>query len=499
MPGKRISDFQVLKYKAQRRQHSQAAAAAKAGISERSARRIDVLEELPSQRPERQWRTRIDPLAAVWDAELLPLVQCNPQLNAVSLLEELQRRYPGAYGDGMLRTVQRRLRQWRATHGGERELFFAQEHPPGRQGLSDFTHAGDLAVTIGPQPFAHSLYQFALAHSGWRPATVVEGGESFHALSTGLQTALWRLGGAPEEHRTDSLSAAFKNLSDPERRTWTERYAALCSHYAMRASRSNPGESHENGSIESRHGSLKAALQQALLLRGSRAFADRAAYEAFVDVVVQRMNARVSKALVAERAALRPLPARRTAEFDELPARVSKYGIFTVRKEQYSAPSRLTGHRLIVRVYTERVECYLGGQCVYTCPRAVRETGQRQARRIDYRHLVENLKRKPGAFARWVFRDDAFPRWIYRRTWETLRARLPEREACKTIVGLLSLAAAGHEASLALELEALHARNELPSLDTLTERFAPRPSTVPTVVIALPALCSYDALLESTS
>jgi hypothetical protein len=210
MPGKRISDHQVLTYKAKRRGHTQVSAASKAGISERSARRIESLEALPSQRPARQWRTRADPLAGVWEAELLPLLQASPHLNGVTLLEELQRRHPGEYGPSALRTLQRRLRQWRATHGGECKIFFAQEHPPGRQGLSDFTDASDLGVTIASMPFAHRLYQYALAHSGWRSADVVEGGESFQALSAGLQRALWRLGGAPEEHRTDSLSPRVK-------------------------------------------------------------------------------------------------------------------------------------------------------------------------------------------------------------------------------------------------------------------------------------------------
>jgi hypothetical protein len=495
MPGKRITGHQVLTYKTQRRRHTQAAAAAKAGISERSARRLEALESLPSQRPPRRWRTRKDPLADVWEAELLPLLQTEPHLSAVTLLEELQRRHPGDYGPGTLRTLQRRMRQWRAMHGREREIFFAQEHPPGRQGLSDFTDAGDLGVTIAGVPFPHRLYQFALAHSGWRWADVVEGGESFQALSTGLQSALWRLGGVPEEHRTDSLSAAFKNLCDLERRQWTDRYAALCAHYGMRPSRNNPGESHENGSIEPRHASLKAALSQALLLRGSGDFEDRTAYKTFVESVVQRLNARVEKRLVVERAALLPLPIRRTAEFDELPARVSKYGVFIVKGKQYSAPSQLVGYRLTVRVYTERVECYLSGQRVFECPRAVRRSGERYARRIDYRHMVANLKRKPGAFARWVFRDDVFPRSIYRQTWESLRAKLPERNACKVIVGLLALAAAGHEAEVAQELEDLHARQELPDLDAITHRLAPRPSVIPCVIVTLPTLKSYDALL----
>jgi hypothetical protein len=499
MPGKRITDHQVLRYKAQRRTHTQVAAAAKTGISERSARRIETLESLPSQRPPRGWRTRPDALASVWEQEILPLLRTSPHLNAVTLLEELQRRHPGEYGSEMLRTLQRRLRHWRAACGEEREIFFAQEHPPGRQGLSDFTDVAELNITIGGIPFPHRLYQFALAHSGWRDATVVDGGESFAALSAGLQRALWRLGGVPEEHRTDSLSAAFKNLADSEREDLTKRYAALCDHYGMRPSRNNLGESHENGSIESRNASLKNALRQALLLRVSHDFTDRVAYEAFVDGVVQRMNARIEKRLVVERATLRPLPARRTAEFDELPTRVSKYGIFTVKGEQYSTLSRLIGHRLIARVYAERVECYLGGECVFTCPRAVRRPDQRTTRHIDYRHMVENLKRKPGAFARWVFRDDVFPRSIYRQTWENLRTRLPERQGCKIIIDLLALAADGHEAVLALELERLHQRNELPNPDALRHALAPRPSSVPEVAVSLPKLAIYDALLEAAS
>jgi len=499
MPGKRITDHQVLKFKTLRRLQTQAAAAAKTGISERSARRIEEVDSLPSQRPPRQWRTRPDPLAASWESELVPLLRESPHLSAVTLLEELQRRYPGQYGPSALRTLQRRMRQWRAAHGSEREVYFAQEHPPGRQGLSDFTDAGELGVTIAGVPFAHRLYQFALAHSGWRSSYVVEGGESFAALSAGLQRALWHLGGAPEEHRTDSLSAAFKNLGDLERQDWTSRYAALCAHYGMRPSRNNPGVSHENGSIEARNGSLKSALRQALLLRGTTDFADRGAYESFVDIVVQRMNARVEKRLAVERSMLHPLPARRTAEFDEVPARVSKYCIFMVKGAQYSAPSRLIGHRMTVREYAEHVECWLGGQRVYECPRATRRNGQRQARHIDYRHLVEGLKRKPGAFARWVLRDEMFPREIYRQTWERLSAQLPERAACTTIVGLLALAADGHEASIANELEQLYARNELPNLETLTDQLAPRASAIPSVAVLLPELTAYDALIEVAS
>ena len=494
MPGKRITDHQVHKYKQHRNKLSQVASAAKAGISERSARRIDDAQGLPSQRPARSWRTREDPLSAVWDSEVVPLLQADVRLNAVTLLEELQRRYPGQWGHSVLRTLQRRMRLWRTKFGAEREVYFAQEHPPGRMGLSDFTEADDLQVEIDGAAFPHRLYQFALAHSGWRHATIVTTGESFMALSTGLQAALWALGGVPEEHRTDSLSAAFNNLAEQEE--LTRRYADLCRHYGLRASRCNPGQSNENGSIESRHDSLKTALDQALRLRGSRRFDSCADYESFVATIVQRFNTRAAKFMTVERPMLKPLPVRRTAEFEEMPARVSKYAIFTLKGVQYSAPSQLIGHRLMVRQYAQHIECWLGGQCVLSMPRAATREGQRHGRSIDYRHLVGALKRKPGAFARWVLRDAALPRAVYRQTWERLAAARPEREACKTMVGLLVLAADGHEAQLAHELEQLIELDQLPDLHALTQLLAPPNSAVPDVVVMLPTLASYDELIE---
>jgi hypothetical protein len=323
---------------------------------------------------------------------------------------------------------------------------------------------------------------------------VITEGESFLALSTGLQAALWRLGGVPEEHRTDSLSAAFNNLA--EQQQLTRRYEELCRHYGMRASRCNPGQSHENGSIESRHDSLKTAIDQGLRLRGSRCFDDRAGYEAFVEQIVQRFNARIAKRLAAERAMLQPLPPRRTAEYEELPARVSKYAIFTVKGVQYSAPSQLIGHRLMVRQYAQHIECWLGGQCVLERTRVTHRDGARHPRDIDYRHLVAALKRKPGAFARWVLRDAVFPREVYRQTWQRLAAARPEREACKTMVGLLALAADGHEAQLADELEQLIELDQLPDLAALSALLAPPRRELPEVAVQLPALQDYDELLE---
>jgi len=463
VPGKRITDHQVNRYKELRRQFRQEAAAAKVGISVRSARRIEQTTTLPSQRGTRRWRTRADPLAGVWETELVPLLRQTPALTAVTLLEELERRHPGRFDVRVLRTLQRRVRRWRALEGEEREVFFAQEHVPGRLGLSDFTAATELGVRIAGASLEHRLYQFALAYSGWRHVEVVLGGESWVALSGGLQNALWRLGGAPVEHRTDSLSAAFNNLA--EREELTRRYGALCERYGMRATRNNPGESHENGAIEARQATIKHFLEQALLLRGSREFDRLEDYRRFVAEVVERTNARLVKALAVERACLRPLPPRRVADYDELDARVSKFALLTVRKESYTVPSRLVGHRLKVRLYDERVAAYLGESCVFEAPR-VRPVGEGRARLIDYRHLVPALKRKPGALVRWRFRDALWPRSEYATTWQRLIERLPEQRAARVMVGLLELAAGhGCEAALAVRLAEIASRDELPDLD----------------------------------
>ena len=195
---------------------------------------------------------------------------------------------------------------------------------------------------------------------------------------------------------------------------------------------------------------------------------------------------------------LASLPARRTAEFEELPARVSKYGVFTVKGVLYSAPSQLIGHRMMVRVYTARIECWLGGQHVLERPRATHAAGQRHPREIDYRHLVAALKRKPGAFARWVLRDAMFPRSEYAQTWDHISQHLPERAACRLMVDLLDLAdRANVVAELAGVLAALLARGELPDIELLRDQFAPRPSVMPEVTVVLPSTAVYDELLEA--
>jgi transposase InsO family protein len=481
-------------YKKLRTKHRQEVAAAKTGISVRSARRLDTIEALPSQREARAWRTRADPFDAVWQSEMVPMLAAAPALTATTLLEEMQRRYPGQYEDGLLRTLQRRVRSWSASHGAERDIFFAQAHPPGRLGLSDFTHAAVLQVSIAGAVLLHLLYQFALAYSGWRYVEVVLGGESFMALSSGMQNAAWMMGGVPEEHRTDSLAAAFNNQAEHE--LLTRRYEALCKHYGMRPSRNNLGVSHENGSIEARQGTLKRTMEQALLLRGHRDFADLDAYRRFVAEVFGRLNARVARKFNEERATLMPLPPRRSSDYEEVDARVTKYCTMTVKKVLYTAPSRLVGHRLKVRLYSDRLECWLGNVCVLELDRGQPDPVSGRGRVVDYRHLLPALKRKPGALARSVLRDALFPRTEYRQMWAQLKDRLPEAQACRLMVGLLDLAGnGGCEAALAQRLALLLEAGSLPDLEQLREEMAPCPAQHPTVSVVLPTLASYDSLL----
>jgi hypothetical protein len=187
--------------------HTQVTAAAKAGVSERTARRLERRGRLAGQVKKRDWRTRPDPFEEVWGSELVPLLEAHPSVPGITLLEALQERYPGGYPDKLLRTLQRRVKHWRALYGQDKE-----RHLPGRLGLSDFTELKGIEVTIRGEVLSHRLYHFRLAYSGWCYVKVVLGGESFTALAEGLQLALGRLGGCPQEHRTDSLSAAFKNL-----------------------------------------------------------------------------------------------------------------------------------------------------------------------------------------------------------------------------------------------------------------------------------------------
>jgi hypothetical protein len=289
-------------------------------------------------------------------------------------------------------------------------------------------------------------------------------------------------------------SAAFRNLDSTVQEDLTRRYQALCMHYRMTPTRNNAGLAHENGAIESPHGHLKKALADQLLLRGSRDFANIEAYRKLVDEVVGRHNARRRKLIEIERATLQVLPRQRTTDYEQAIVTVTASGGFTLRKVFYTVPSRLIGHRLRVRLYDDRLECFLGATRLLTLRRSRSPDHHKRAHVVDYRHVIHALRRKPMALLNLVYRDQLFPRRAYRRAFDKLLAERGDKQACRTIVGLLALAhERACEAELAAAIDADLTAGELPNLDRLRERF--RPNTVaPTVNVTLVQLCTYDEL-----
>jgi hypothetical protein len=394
--------------------------------------------------------------------------------------------------------MERRIHQWRALNGEDRDVIFRQVQEPGRMGLSDFTEMGDLAVRVAGVELDHRLYHYRLACSGFEHAHVILGGESYVALAEGLQNALWALGGAPFEHRSDSLSAAFRNLDHEAREDLTSRYDALCRHYRMEPTRNNRGVAHENGAIESPHGHLKNAIRDALLMRGTADFDDLVAYRSFIDEIVGRKNARNRQRIDAERAVLQPLPDNRTADYEHELVYVSTSGGFVLRKVFYTVPSRLIRHRPRARLYDDRVELFVGGTRVLTLVRGRPGRDGKHGHVIDYRHVIHALRRKPMALLNLVYRDQLWPRDAYRHMFDHLCERLSERAACKLMVELLSIA---HERACEAQLAALLAddlaADRLPDLKVLRERFVPDLASLPEVSVHLTPLTVYEALNDA--
>ena len=475
------------------------AAAAKVGFSTATAYRIEADPRLPSQKKGPRGRRRPDPLAPYWDSEIVPILKAAPGIRVIGVLYELRRRHP-ELNPNIRRTLERRINAWRALNGPERDVIFRQEHEPGRLGLSDFTDASALGITIAGRALEHRLYHFRLAFSGFEHASVVLGGESFVALAEGLQDALWALGGVPKEHRSDSLSAAFRNLMADAQQDLTQRYQSLMRHYDMEPSRNNAGIAHENGSIESAHGHLKQALEDALLLRGTRDFADLDAYRAFVDEVVGRRNANNRKRIELERTKLGNLPQRRTTDFEEKVIPVTSSGGFILRRVFYMVPSRLIGHRLRVRIFDDRLECFLGATLVATLRRGQPVSESKGGHVVDYRYVIHALRRKPMALLNLVYRDQLFPRPVYKRTFEALQERCDDRHACKVMVELLMLAhERACEAELADVLAAEIDAGRLPNLAALCARFRPEETPIPNVTVDLVPLGAYDELASITA
>lgn len=493
MPGQHITNQQEKLYMQHRQQGaSQETAAAKAGISTRSGRRIEKTGT-PRHQSERDWRTREDPLAAVWNTELVILLEREPSLTGTTLLEYLEEHYPGHYDQKILRTLQRRIKQWKALNGPDQTVIFRQQAVVAQQGFSDFTHP-DSAITIKGEPFKHLLYQFRLAYSGWRSATVILGGESYAALSCGLQRALQQAGGSPIEHRTDSLSAARKNKQN----TWTDAYGELCEHYQMQPTRNNLGVSHENGVVECANGSLKRRLSQQLKLREHHDFDSVDAYQSFIDKVVEKLNRRSHSRFIEEQQALQPLPDFLGADYQTLSLKVTRSSTIEVRRVVYTVPSRLIGERAQVRLYHDKLALYVGQQQALILPRIYPKPGESRGRRIDYKHVIRSLAAKPQAFRYSQLRDDLLPDDNYRQLWQYADQQLDAREACKWIVTVLRLAYEyDDEQALGQDLLASAQAGQFASITELQARYLVSNPSAFNATSSQHELVSYDELLSS--
>jgi len=488
-----VTDQQVrrLRQKIMERKKQEAAAAA-AGMSVRTARTWQR-GPLPSEkRRDRYWRTRSDPFAGVWSEEIEPILRrdLDGVMRATTILERLEERHPGQFSPGQIRSLQRRLRDWRAVHGPDREIFFPQEHPPGREAQLDFTHGQELGVTIAGDPFPHLLFEFVLSYSGWRYVDLA-GGETLEALVKGLQGSLWELGGVPEVVRSDNLSAATHDLKNSRGRSLSQRYGAVLDHYDIRATRTNVNAAHENGVAEQAHYRLKSAIQQELVIRGGRDFATVKAYLAFVREIVNRRNRRAEPRLSVERRYLRPLPPAPVPEYTTYRPRVSQWSIIRIARKTYTVPARLKGMEVEVRQYADHLEVYYKGHLMEEMERL----HGTDAANIDYRHIIHSLVRKPGAFARYRFREQLFPTDNFRLAYEALCRWRGER-ADVEYVRILYLAATTMESEVDQALSLLLGSGESFDYPKVRDLAAPSTPQVPELVaLRVPDLRVYDALL----
>jgi transposase len=465
-----------------------AVAAAKAGMDEKTARRYLQLGQLPSEcKVPRTWRTRSDPFAEVWE-EVLGFLEGNAGLQSLTLFDYLQRQYPGRFEEGQLRTLQRRVKHWRAVAGPAREVYFAQVHRPGELSQSDFTHMSPLGVTIAGRPFDHLVYHFVLTYSNWETGTICFS-ESFESLSEGLQNALWELGGVPGAHRTDRLSSAVHQM--PSAEEFTRRYRGLLAHYQVEPRTIQTGKANENGDVEQSHHRFKVAVDQALMLRGSRDFAARDEYAGFLAEVMRQRNSGRRRRFEEELGVLRRLPLRRVDTSRRLRVRVGPSSTIRVVHNVYSVHSRLIGEQVDVQLRSEELEIWYGQRRVDQFPR-LRGEGKH---RIDYRHVIDWLVRKPGAFENYRYREDLFPSSCFRMAYDALQEQQPAR-AAREYIGILALAASESEERVGKALRLLIAGGGPVTVDAVEEHLSSDAGAPMTEVHIEPVdLRCYDRLL----
>jgi hypothetical protein len=487
----RITDAQVRKLREEVTMGRKIGEAAlRAGMHRNTAGKYLREGVLPSEtRKPRDWRTRENPFEEDWP-RLKAMFEDAPELEVKTVFEDLLAREPDRYHQGQLRTLQRHVRLWRARHGPPKEVFFPQAHRPGEAAQTDFTWANELEITIGGEPYEHMFCHVALPYSNWSWATPCRS-ESIPALKEGIQAALFRLGRVPEYHQTDNSTAATHRVA-AGKREFNEDYVALMTHLGMKPRTIGVGESEQNGDVEALNGALKRSLLQHLLLRGSRDFEDRDAYHEWLKTVLEKRNRLRLKRLAEELAAMRPLPSHRIPSYAVVATRVGPSSTIRAKDATYSVPSRLVGEWIEARVFDDRVEFYHGGAYQFATPR-VRGKGGHS---IQYRHVIESLVRKPGAFRQYRYFDALFPTRVFREAFEALDGAYSRWKADVQYLRVLRLAARTMEADVQAALREILAAGEIPEFEAVEARVAPRQPEVPEIELPEVELSSYDGLLD---
>ncbi len=490
-----VTDKQVRRlFKLKHTEKDLGIAAIKSGMDEKTARKYNRQGKLPSELEKHHtWRTRHDPFEGDWDG-IKSMLEINPGLEAKTIFEHLQRVKPGRFSDGQLRTLQRRIKAWKGSQGPPKEVFFPQVHKPGQLCQSDFTHMNELEITIGGLFFDHMIYHFVLTYSNWETGTICFS-ESFESLSQGLQNALWNLGGVARMHRTDCLTTAVNKAGHPE--TFTRRYRDLLNHYGLKGCKTNPNSPHENGDVEQRHHRFKRAVDQSLLLRGNRDFADKTEYDQFLGKLFDQLNSGRTQRFMQEQAVLHLLPKRRIESCKKMSMKVGPSSTIRVNHNVYSVDSRLIGEAIVVRLYMDRIEILHGQKMVDTLPR-LRGEGKHN---INYRHIIDSLVRKPGAFENYRYRDGLFPTSRFRIAYDSLKKHHSPSIAVKQYLNILYLAARDSETAVDDALRFLIDRNSRITdehVKTLIRSKAPVPSASEVHVPSVDLAC-YDQLLREVA
>lgn len=489
-----VTDQQVRRlFNVQNRYEYQYQVADAAGMSRKTAHKYLKSGKLPCHcRVEHTWPTRQDPFSEDWAFIEQLLKDTQAALEAKTLFDHLQRAYPGKYHNGQLRTLQRRIKAWKALYGPAKEIFFSQHYDPGQWACSDFTCMNELYITIAQQPFEHLFYHFVLCYSNWQAGRICFS-ESFESLSLGIQDALWNLGGVPFYHRTDNLTSAVHKVGHPD--IFTDKYRGLASHYGFVSSKTNPSSPHENGDVEKSNDLFKHAVDQSLLLRGSRDFDTIQDYEKFLQKIIDRMNQNCHKRFAEEVEVLKRLPALRYDEYEIKTCKVGRGGTLRVLHNTYSTHSRLVGETVKVRVYADKLEIWYAQRYIETFPRLRGENGHY----INYRHHIDRLVRKPGAFENYCYKDDLFPTSQFRIAYDILREAFSLRQANKEYLKILELAAKDSESLVNEALRLLINLDEEIRFDIVKQFIDSKQKTPdPTEVTIEPVnIHEYDRLLET--